>query len=112
VTEADLEQLPRPVQRYLRFMGVLGRPRDWSLRAHLTGRFRLTADRSWTPCEAWQYSSGGEPARLFRMRLNVMGMPMTGWDTYLRGGGGCGAPSSVLSPSCTAAGRGSTRASW
>jgi hypothetical protein len=87
VTEADLAPLPQPVQRYLRFMRVLGRPRDWSLRAHLVGRFRLAADRPWTPYDAWQYSSAGEPARLFRMRLNVKGLPMTGWDTYLRGRG-------------------------
>ncbi|MFC5238230.1 DUF6544 family protein [Pseudonocardia zijingensis] len=87
VTEADLAHLPRQAQRYLRFMGVIGRPRDWSLRAHLTGRFRLTADGEWAPCEAWQYSWGGEPARLFRMRMTVKGVPMTGWDTYLRGRG-------------------------
>ena len=41
VTDADLAGLPDVVQRYLRFMGVVGRPRDWSLRAHFVGRFRL-----------------------------------------------------------------------
>jgi hypothetical protein len=75
------------VQRYLRFMGVVGRPRDRSFRARLTGRFRLAADRPWMPCAAWQYSTALEPARLFRMRLSVRGVPMTGWDTYLRGRG-------------------------
>ncbi len=30
VTEDDLAGLPSTVQRYLRAMGVLNRPRDWS----------------------------------------------------------------------------------
>jgi len=41
VTEADLAGLPATVQRYLRAMGVVNRPREWSFQAHITGRFRL-----------------------------------------------------------------------
>ncbi|MCZ2860585.1 DUF6544 family protein [Blastococcus sp. VKM Ac-2987] len=41
VTEADLAGLPAAAARYLRAMGVVGRPRTWSFRAHLRGRFRL-----------------------------------------------------------------------
>src|SRR5204862_8063545 len=37
VTEADLAPLPRSVRRYLRFMGVCGRPRDRSVQAHFLG---------------------------------------------------------------------------
>jgi Family of unknown function (DUF6544) len=40
VTEAEVEDLPAAPQRYLRFMGVIGRPRDWSFRARFIGRFR------------------------------------------------------------------------
>src|SRR5262245_61761037 len=87
VTEPDLEQLPEQVRRYLRFMGVVGRTRDRSLRAHLTGRFRRGPDAPWARCDAWQYSTAGEPARLFRMRLAVGGLPTIAWDTYLRGRG-------------------------
>lgn len=88
VTDADLAPLPSAVQRYLRFMGVVGRPRDWSFRTHLVGRFRLGPDRRWMPCETWQYNSATEVARLFRMRL-LLGrvVPMTGWDTYRHGRG-------------------------
>jgi hypothetical protein len=40
------------------------------------------------PCDAWQYNSALEIARLFRMRLLVgRVLPMWGWDTY-RGGTG------------------------
>lgn len=88
VTEADLDGLPSPAARYLRAMGVLGRPRTWSLRAHVVGRFRRRPDQPWMPMDAWQYNAAVEVGRLFRMRL-VFGrvLPMWGWDTY-RGGRG------------------------
>jgi hypothetical protein len=88
VTDSDLAGLPEAAQRYLRFMAVVDRPRDWSVRAHLMGRFRRRADRPWMPCEAWQYTSAVPPARMFRMRILFGGrVPMLGWDTYLHGRG-------------------------
>jgi hypothetical protein len=88
VTESDLAGLPEPAQRYLRFMAVAGRPRDWSVRAHFIGRFRRRADRPWVPCEAWQHTSAVPLARMFRMRILFGGhVPMLGWDTYLHGRG-------------------------
>jgi hypothetical protein len=88
VTEADLVDLPPAAAGYLRAMGVVGRPRTWSLRAHFAGRFRRGPDRPWLPMDAWQYNSAGEVARLFRMRLMVgRVVPMWGWDTYRAGRG-------------------------
>jgi hypothetical protein len=88
VTEADLAGLPPVAARYLRVMGVVGRPRTWSLRAHFTGRFRRGPDQPWLPLDAWQYNSGLEVVRLFRMRLLVTRVvPMWGWDTYRAGTG-------------------------
>ncbi len=76
------------MRRYLRFMGVVGRPPDWSLRARLTGRFRRGPGQAWMPCEAWQYNSAPEVARLFRMRVRMARvLPMTGWDVYRAGHG-------------------------
>jgi hypothetical protein len=86
VTEDDLAPLPPVAARYLRAMGVVGRPRTWSLRAHFTGRFRRGPDEPWLPLDAWQYNAGLEVARLFRMRLIVAWVvPMWGWDTYRDG---------------------------
>ena len=73
VTDADVDGLPGVVQRYLAFMGVVGRPRDWSFRAHFVGRFRLRPWLGWMPAEAWQYNSGLEVARVFVMRLRFAG---------------------------------------
>lgn len=88
VSDADLAGLPHPARRYLHAMGVVGRPRTRSFRAHLTGRFRRGPDAPWMPCDAWQYNTVDEIARLFRMRLRFAGVvPMWGWDTYQAGHG-------------------------
>jgi hypothetical protein len=88
VTGEDLSGLPPAAQRYLRAMGVVGRPRDWSFQAHLTGRFRLRGQGRWMPAEVWQYNSAMEVARIFHMRIDFAGVvPMVGRDTYLRGKG-------------------------
>lgn len=88
VTEDDLATLPEPVQRYLRFMGVPGRPRDRSFRASLSGRFRRGRDDAWMHCEAWQYNTVDPVTRLFHMRIDFAGVvPMVGRDTYQHGAG-------------------------
>ena len=88
ITEADIAGLPEAAQHYLHFMGAVGRPRVWSFRAHLLGRFRRRPDQAWLPCEAWQYNTAPEVARLFWMRIRMLGvLTMTGWDTYLSGRG-------------------------
>lgn len=88
VTEAELAPLPAAARRYLEFMRVVGRPRDWSIRARWRVRFRAGPTARWHDVIALQYSSGWpEVARLFYMRLPFFGVPVMGRDTYVRGVG-------------------------
>jgi hypothetical protein len=88
VTLSDIAQLPSTVRRYLRFMGVVGRPRTWSFRAHWGGVFRMRPDQPWLPCEAWQYNTSHGIARIFHMRLRFGGLvPVYVRDTYVNGHG-------------------------
>ncbi len=88
ITESDLAFLPEAARRYLRFMRVVGGRRVWSLRAHWAGAFRRRPDEPFAPCEAWQYSSSLEIARIFHMRLRYAGfVPLLVRDTYVRGHG-------------------------
>jgi len=82
-----IARLPAPVQRYLGFMGVVGRPRDVSLRASFSARFRL-APGEWLPCEVEQYDARAPVTRLFMMQLKLKRIvPVTVRDEYLRGRG-------------------------
>lgn len=88
VSDADLAGLPPAVQRYLRFMGVIGRPRLWSFRARFAGQFRLRPNVPWMPAEAWQYNSAIPVGRVFVMRIRFARLiPMVGVDTYVGGHG-------------------------
>ena len=69
-------------------MGVVGKPRDWSFRAGWRGQFRRGPSEEWLPCEAWQYDSAIEVARIFHMRLALGNLlPTVVRDTYLKGHG-------------------------
>jgi hypothetical protein len=87
VDEAAILGLPESVRHYFRFMGALGRPRDWSFRARFDARFRLDAGR-WLRCEVLQYDTRLELSRVFYMQLSLKGfLPVTVRDTYLAGRG-------------------------
>lgn len=87
IDEQAISGLPASVQRYLRFMGAVGRPRDWSLRARFKARFR-TAPGEWLACEALQYDSRLPLSRVFYMQLALKKLlPVTVRDTYLAGHG-------------------------
>ncbi len=88
VGEAELAPLPPAAQRYLRFMGAVGRPRDTTFRLHLRGRFRRDRRQGWLACEAWQFNSQPDVARIFHLRLRMYGIPIYGRDTYVDGHGG------------------------
>jgi hypothetical protein len=80
ISEADLEHLPPPVQRYLRTVGVVGHPRVHCFRARMHGRIRSGPDARWMPFRAEQYNFlDGEPARLFYMTASMLGIPFQGF---------------------------------
>ncbi len=87
IDEQAIASLPEPVKRYLRFMGVVGRPRDWSMRARFKARFRR-ASGAWLDCETLQYDSRLKLSRIFYMQLALKNvLPVTVRDTYLAGRG-------------------------
>jgi hypothetical protein len=88
VSDADIAALPDAAQRYLRFMCVPGRPRDWSFRARFVGEFRQRPGQKFMPCVAWQYNTSLVPARVYYMRIDFAGvLPMFGADVYRAGHG-------------------------
>jgi hypothetical protein len=82
VTEADLAPLPPPVQRYLRFAGVVGQPRVQHFQVRMTGRIRSAADAPWMPFTAEQTSVIHPPQRYFFMQATRAGLPIDGLHAY------------------------------
>jgi hypothetical protein len=83
ITAADIEHLPAPVQRYLRFTGVIGAPRVHTYRLVLGGEFKNGADRPWMPITAHQVSAVDPIARLFFMKGRMFGLPVAALHRYV-----------------------------
>ncbi|CAL9503271.1 hypothetical protein SUDANB95_03456 [Actinosynnema sp. ALI-1.44] len=88
VTEEDIEHLPEPARRYLRFTRVLGRPADGSFDATVRGHFRLRPGQNWLACTTWQHDDAPTLSRDFRMRLMLAHLiPVQATDVYAHGHG-------------------------
>ena len=55
VTEEDIEGLPEPVQRYLKYTQIIGKEKIKTVRLKQGGYFRMKEDRKWMPIKAEQY---------------------------------------------------------
>lgn len=82
ITEADLATLPAPVQRYLRFVGVVGTPHVRSFRVRMTGRIRGSTTSPWMPLTAEQHNFFDPPRRYFWLEATRAGLPVDGLHAY------------------------------
>jgi hypothetical protein len=86
VTAYDLAELPVPVQRYMTYTGVVGKP--WINTVHLkyTGKFRMAVDKPWMPIRADQVYNTNPPGFLWKAQFKMAGLPlMFGTDSYKAG---------------------------
>jgi hypothetical protein len=82
VTAAELEPLPPAVQRYLRFVGVVGQPHTRAFRARFTGRIRGGPDKPWMSFNGEQHSVVSPPVRVFSMQATMFGLPVEAFHAY------------------------------
>lgn len=83
VSDADLVPLPPLMQRYLRNMGVIGRPRVYNMRVTFKAEIRSSATSPWMQATATQYEFFQSPARLFHMRASRGGIPFDVFHRYV-----------------------------
>jgi hypothetical protein len=76
VADADLEPLPAAVQRYLRFVDVVGKPRVRNFHVKFTGTIRQSATSPWMRSVVDQHSTLRPNSRLFIMSSRLYGMPV------------------------------------
>ncbi len=88
ITETQLVDLPRPVQRYLTYTGVIGKPWINTVQVKYRGAFRLGADKPWMPMRAEQVYTVNPPGFQWQAHIKMFGLPlMYGQDTYKDGAG-------------------------
>lgn len=88
VTQAMLENLPEPVQRYMNFTDVLGKPWINNVVLRQSGKFRMGFERPWMPMRAVQRFVTDPPSFVWNARFRVGGIPLLrASDEYSRGHG-------------------------
>ena len=76
VTAAMLQDLPAPVQRYLTYAGVVGKPIVQTVRLKQDGRMRRGNDQPWMPIRAEEYYTVDDPAFIWNATFYQNGLPI------------------------------------
>ncbi len=84
ITEADIHHLPQPVQKYLRYVGVLNTPKLKSVKILFDGEMRGKG-KDWFPFHSEQYNTFDTPNRFFFMRGRMKGLEVPGYHAYKDG---------------------------
>ena len=87
IIEDDIIDLPGPVQKYLRYTGVIGKQKITSIRLKQKGSFRQ-GDRPWMPFKAEQYYTTNPPAFIWIADMKAFPLlSVRGRDIYYQGKG-------------------------
>lgn len=82
LTEKDIKDLPQPVQKYMKYTGVLGKEKVWNARIRFTGRIRSKPNSAWMKFTSEQYNFFDIPTRIFYIDARMMGIPAGGLHLY------------------------------
>jgi hypothetical protein len=82
LTQKDLEHLPFLVQKYLQYVGVVGKPKLWNAKLKFEGKIRSKPDDNWMKFKTEQYNFFDEPTRAFYIEARKMGIPAKGLHLY------------------------------
>lgn len=81
LSEEDLAPLPICVQKYLWYVGAVGKPKLNNVKIVFKGEMR-DKGKDWFKFTSEQYNFFGSPSRLFFMKARVMGLPTYGYHRY------------------------------
>ncbi|MDR3610518.1 MAG: hypothetical protein P4L27_08155 [Ignavibacteriaceae bacterium] len=84
VTESDIQSLPLIVQKYLRYTGVINKPRVENVKIIFDGEMRGKG-KDWFTFSSEQYNFFDTPTRLFYMKGNIMKITVPGYHAYKNG---------------------------
>lgn len=81
LVEADIQHLPAPVQQYLKYTGVIGKPRVNNMKIVFEGQMREKG-KEYFPFTSEQYNFFVDPTRLFFMKGKMFGIVVPGYHKY------------------------------
>jgi hypothetical protein len=85
LTESDMQHLPDPVKKYLRFTACIGKPKVNNFKIEFIGEIRKNEQSEWMPFTSEQYNFMETPTRLFFMKAIMKNIPVAGYHCYNNG---------------------------
>lgn len=82
LTENDIAHLPLPVQKYLRYAGVMNKEKVRNVKIVFDVEMREKG-KDWFKATSVQYNFYDEPTRLFFMKAKMFGMTVPGYHRYV-----------------------------
>jgi hypothetical protein len=83
LTDNDIKRLPKPVQKYLYYVGAVGKPQVFNVRAVFAGQMKRDIRSNWVNIHSEQYNFFDEPTRLFYIYSDIFGIPFDGLHAYI-----------------------------
>ena len=86
VTEVEMNKLPKPVKRFLKYAHVIGKEHSKYIHAKFTGKMKLKPDDGWMSLKIEQVSYMTKPTRLAYISGSKWGiLSFAGFDKYETG---------------------------
>jgi hypothetical protein len=85
LAEKDIECIPAPVQKYIRYTGFIGKPKVANFKIEFTGIIRKNEQSDWMPFTSEQYNFIDASTRLFFMKAVMKHLPVTGFHCFKNG---------------------------
>lgn len=85
LTEQDMEHLPEPVKKYLRYTGSVGKPKVNHFKVEFEGKIRKDENSEWMTFTSEQHNFMHTPTRLFFMKAVMKQLPVAGYHCYFNG---------------------------
>ncbi len=82
LTLEDIRLLPEPVQKYLVYVGAIGKPRIQNVKAVFNGSMKRNLKSGWMAIMSRQYNFFDSPARYFYINAKMSGIPFDGLHVY------------------------------
>lgn len=82
LTEKDIEHLPAPAQKYLRYAGVINKQKVNNVKVVFDVEMREKG-KDWFKATSVQYNFFDEPTRLCFMKAKMFGMTVPGYHRYV-----------------------------
>lgn len=82
LTPEDIQPLPEPVQKYLVYVGAVGKPKIQNVKVVFKGNMKRSIKSQWMAIKSQQYNFFNEPSRFFYIKAKMFGIPFNGLHVY------------------------------